>query len=118
MPDKFQPSQVPCEALRAGSAAGKSQQDLARQRVAAGLAVPPKALRVFEVREVHDGAAEADAGCNQLAVSIAGSRAPCLAVSRLCCVETFYAPPHGLACHQGACLAYLKQTCAVKRCEG
>lgn len=67
---------MPCEALRAGSVAGKSQQDLARQRVAAGLAVPPKALRVFEVRELRDGAAEADVSCNQLAVSITGSSAP------------------------------------------
>ncbi|KAK9835957.1 hypothetical protein WJX81_001429 [Elliptochloris bilobata] len=67
--------QVPGEALRAATAAGRTQQDLARQRVAAGLAVPAKALRVMEVREARDGgAAEPQAACCHLAVSIAGSK--------------------------------------------
>ena len=63
--------------MRAAGAAGRSQQDLVRQRVAAGLAVPGKALRVFEVREPRDGGAaeQEPAACGHLAVSIAGSSA-------------------------------------------
>ena len=63
--------------MRAAGAAGRSQQDLARQRVAAGLAVPGKALRVFEVREPRDGSAaeQEPAACGHLAISIAGSSA-------------------------------------------
>lgn len=68
---------MPGEALRAAGAAGRSQQDLARQRVAAGLAVPGRALRVFEVREARDGSAteQEPAAYGHLAVSIAGSSA-------------------------------------------
>ena len=63
--------------MRAAGAAGRAQQDLARQRVVAGLAVPAKALRVFEVREARDGstAEQEAAACCHLAVSIAGSSA-------------------------------------------
>ena len=63
--------------MRVAGAAGRSQQDLARQRVAAGLAVPGKALRVFEVREPRDGSAaeQEPAACGHLAISIAGSSA-------------------------------------------
>jgi len=65
--------QVPADAVRAG---GRAAQDVARQRVAAELEVPAKALRVFELRELRDGgAAEPEAGCSHLAVSVTGSSA-------------------------------------------